>query len=113
MTTPAPHEPPDARPRRRTHPRVVALRVCGLLWVVCSVATIGLVQASLRAEELNDQYYDYAGPSEYDVDKVAALTFSLGLLALLTGIALVVDGALRRWVGTAADGPRGPVPPAP
>jgi len=110
MTSPVP-QAPAARPRRRVSPRVVALRVCGLLWAVCSVATVGLVLASLRAEELNEYRSGYTGPGEDDFEIVAAFTFLLGLLALLTGIALLVDGAVRRWVARAADGRPGPVPP--
>lgn len=112
MTTPVPRAP-AARPRRRVGPRVVALRVCGLLWAVCSVATVALALASLRAEDLNDHHRGYAGPSEYDYDIAGAVTFLVGLLALLTGLALVVDGAVRRWIGTARDGRPGTVPPAP
>ncbi|MBD7919747.1 hypothetical protein H9657_15860 [Cellulomonas sp. Sa3CUA2] len=110
MTSPVPHAP-AARPRRRVTRRVVALRVSGLLWAVCSVATVGLAFASLRAEDLNDYRSGYTGPSEDDFDIAAAFTFLLGLLALLTGIALLVDGAVRRRIGQPADGRPGPVPP--
>ena len=90
MTTPAPTRRP-----RRVRPRSVAVGVCALVWVACSVAVVWLAGASQAAEDRRHTEYADAGPAQDDLETWLILPLYLGAGALVAGVGLLAADARR------------------